>query len=61
MQTGFSFSKQATRPTEWGLADLVGDSVGLRTSRTLSSSVVCSRPLPASYWTSEREGRLCEG
>ena len=61
MQTGSSFSKQASRPTELGLPDLVSGSVGLRTSRTMSSSVVCNRPLPASYWMSERDGRLCEG
>ena len=27
----------------------------------MSSSVVCSRPLPASSWTSEREGTLVRG
>ena len=61
MRTGSSFSKQAARPTEFGLSELVGGSVGLRMSRTMSSSVVCSQPLPASSWTSEREGRLSEG
>ena len=61
MRTGSSCSKQATRPTELGLSDLVGGSVGIRTSRTMSSSVVCSPPLPTSSWMFEREGRLCEG
>ena len=61
MRTGSSFSRQATRTIEVGLSDLVGGSVGSRTSRTMSSSVVCSRPLPASSWISEGEGRLCEG
>ena len=27
----------------------------------MSSSFVCKRPLPASSWMSEMEGRLCEG
>ena len=61
MRTGSSFSTQAARPTELALSDLVGGSVGLRTSRTMSSSVVCSRPFPASSYMSERDGRLCEG
>ena len=61
MRTGSSFSKQAARPTELGLSDLVGGSVGLRTSRTTSSSVVCSRPLSASSSMSEREGRFAGG
>ena len=61
MRTGSSFSKQAARPTELGLSDPVGGGVGSRTSRAMSSSVVCSRPLRASSWMSEREGRLCEG
>ena len=61
MRSGSSISKQAARPTELGLSDLVVGSVGLRTSRTMSSSVVCRRPLPASSWMSEREGRLSEG
>ena len=61
MRTGSSFSKQAARPTEFGLSDLVGGSVGFRTSRTMSSSVVCSRPLPASSRISEGAGRLGEG
>ena len=60
MRTGSSFSKRAARPTELGLSDLVGGSVGLRTSRTMPSSVVCSRPLPASSLMSEMDGRLCE-
>ena len=61
MRMGSSFNKQAARPTELGSADVVGGGVGLRTSRTMSSSVVCDRPLPASSWMSENEGRLCEG
>ena len=61
MRTGSSFSRQAVRPTELGLSDLVGGVAGLRTSRTMASSVACSRPLPASSWMYEREGRLCEG
>ena len=60
MRTGSSFNKQAARPTELG-ASGVGGGVGLRTSRTRSSSVVCNRHLPASSWMSENEGRLCEG
>ena len=60
MPTGSSFSKQAARPTELGLSDLVGGSVGLRTNTTMSASVVCGRPLPVSSWMSEREERLCE-
>ena len=54
-------SKQPARPTELGLPDLVGGSAGLQMSRTMSSLVVCSRPLPGSSWMSERDGRLCEG
>ena len=61
MRTGSSFSKQAARPTELVFPELVGGGVGLRTSRTMSSSVVCSGPLRASSWMSERERRLCEG
>ena len=61
MRTGLSFSKQAASPTKLGLSDLVGGSVGLRTSRTMLSSVVCSLCLPASSLMSERDGRLCEG
>ena len=60
MRTGSSFSKQAARPTELGLSYLVGGSVVLLTSRTMSSSIVYSRPLPASSLMSERERRLCE-
>ena len=60
MRTGSSFSKQVARPTELGLSDLVGGSVGLRTSRTISSSVVCSQPLFANSLMSERDGLLCE-
>ena len=48
--------KQAARPTELGSEDVVSGGVMLRTSRTMSSSVVCNRPLPASSWMSEREG-----
>ena len=55
MRTGSSFSKQAARPTDLGLSDLVGGSVGLWTSRMTSPSVACSRPLYASYWISERD------
>ena len=58
---GSSFNKRAARPTELGSADVVSGGVGLRTSRTMSLSVVCNRPLPASSWMSEREGRLCDG
>ena len=54
MRTGLSFSKQAACPIELGLSDLVGGGVGLRTSRTMSSSVVSNRPLPAISWVSER-------
>ena len=61
MRTGSSFSKQAAHPTEMGLSDLDGGGVGLRMSGTMSSSVVYNRPLPASSWMSEREGRVCEG
>ena len=61
MRIGSSFNKQAARPTELGLSDFVGGGVGLRTSKTMSSSVVCNCPIPASSWMSEREGRLCEG
>ena len=44
-----------------GLSDLDGGGVGLRTNRTMSTSVVCNQPLPASSWMSERKGRLCKG
>ena len=60
MRTGSSFSKQVARLTELGLSELVGGSVGLQTSRTMSSSVVCSQPLPASSLRSEKDGRMCE-
>ena len=60
MRMGLSFNKQAERPTEQCSADVVTGCIGLRTSRTMSSSVVCNRPLPASSWMSEKEGRLCE-
>ena len=60
MRMGSSFNRQAARPTELGSSDVVDGGVGLRTSRTMSSLVVCNRPLSASFWTSEREGRLCE-
>ena len=61
MRMGSSFNKQAAHPTELGSVDIVGGGVGLRTSRTKSSLVVCNLPLSASSWMSEREGRLCEG
>ena len=61
MRIGSSFNKQEARPTELGSSDVVGGGVRLRTSKTMSSSVVCDRPLPASSWMSENEGRLCEG
>ena len=60
MLTGYSLSRQASRPTELGLSGLVGGSVGLRTSRMMSSSVVCSRPVSDSSLMSERDGLLCE-
>ena len=56
MPMGSSFNKQAVRPTELGSVELGGGGVGLRTRRTKSSSVVCNRPLPASFWMSEKEG-----
>ena len=61
MRTGSSFSKQAPRSTELSLSDLVSSGVGIRMSRTMSSLVVCNRPLPASSWIFERKGGLCEG
>ena len=61
MRTGSSFSKQGARPTELGLSAVVGGSVGLHMIQTISSSVLCSRPLPASALMSERDGRLFEG
>ena len=60
MRIGLSFNKQAACVTELG-ATGVGGGVGLRTSRTTSSSVVCNHPLPARSWMSEREGRWCKG
>ena len=60
MRIGLSFNKQAARPTELG-ASGIGGGVGLRTSNTISSSVVCRLPIFTSSWVSEREGRLCEG
>ena len=60
MRIGSSFNKQAARPT--GRCESEGGcGVSWRTSRTVPSSVMCSRPLPASSWISEREGRWCEG
>ena len=61
MRIGSSFNKQAARPTALGSSNVVGGGVGLRTSRTMSSPVVCSRHIPASSWMSDREGHLCEG
>ena len=61
MGTGSLFSKQAARTTEFGLPELVGGSIMLRTSRTMSSSIECNRPLSGSSWMSEREGQLGEG
>ena len=61
IRMGSSFNKQAARPTEQGSSDVFGGGVGWRTSKTMSSSVVCNRPLPASSWMSEMTGRLCEG
>ena len=57
MRIGLSFNKQAACVTELG-ATGVGGGVGLRTSRTTSSSVVCKRLLPASSLMSERGGTL---
>ena len=56
MRTGSSINKQAAHPTELGESG-VGVGGGLRTSKTTSWSVVCNRPLPASSWMSEKEGR----
>ena len=56
MRIGSSFNKQAARPIELG-ASGGGGGGELRTSRTMSSSLVCNRLLPASSWMSEREGR----
>ena len=61
MRTGSSFSKQGARPTELGLTAVVGGSVRLHMIKTISSSVVCSRPLPDRSLMSERDGRLFEG
>ena len=48
--------QQAARPA--GRCESGGGcGVGWRTSRTVPSSVVRSRPLPASSWISEIEGR----
>ena len=60
MRIGSSFNKQAARRTELGASGVGGD-VELRTSRTMLSSVVCNRHLPASSWMSEREGIWYEG
>ena len=60
MRIGSSFNKQAARPT--GRCESGGGcGVCWRTRRRVPSSVVCNRPLPASSWISEKEGRWCEG
>ena len=56
MRIGLLFKKQTAHPTELGASD-VGGGVGILTSSAMSSSVLCNRPLPASFWMSDREGR----
>ena len=60
IRIGSSFNNQVARPTALGASGVDGG-VELRMSRIVSSSVVCHRPLPASSWMSEREGRWCQG
>ena len=48
MRIRSSFNKQEARPTELGSSDVVGSGVEIRTCRTMSSSVVCNRPIPSS-------------
>ena len=61
MRIGSSLNNQAARPTELGSSDVFGGGVGSRTSRNMSSSVVCNRPLPASSWMSEGKDACTRG